>query len=247
MAPSKRGHKKNKRGGDSRALSVLANKSGKFNISPAPKYSLTARWKWVDVNWYIVSTTAGLNYGNSASISAAGSWYQVGGLVEGLDRINRIGRTIRIHGFEIKAHVEAAQETLLFSGDYNNCVRFVLYRPSSLMLPTSGTTNQIFPVGDPITSLPSLDYIDEVYFDKEVNVQTQLGPNTSGSGGATYTNYAQNLFESIKFTPPLGVTYTGTAATSVESPGLLLGCVADSSSAPNPSASVSFRIFFEDA
>jgi hypothetical protein len=216
-------------------------------IHRQPSTTTFDKRKWVDVNWYLTSTSVGVAYGSSSVITSGGSYYQVAALGEGSDRTMRIGRAIAIHAFEIQAHVEAAQETLLFSGDYNNTIRFFLIRPNATILPNSSTTASILPVGDPITGLFDADDVDEVYFDKTITVQTQLGPGPSGSGTASYTNYAGTFRRRVVFNPPLSVEYNGNNANSVSSPGLLLGVVSDSNATPNPSASCSFRMVFSDA
>jgi hypothetical protein len=201
--------------------------------------------KWVDVNWYSVSTTAGLNQGNSASVTSSFSTYSICGLAQGLDRVNRIGRVVRFTRFKLKGHIEAAQETLLFSGDYNNNVRIALVKPRDPTASLTGLTTVYLPVGDPITGLFNDDAIERVLYDKSFNVQTQLGPNSSGSGAASFTNYAADI--NIDLPLDLLTVYSGTAAASpIESGQLILIAVSDSNATPNPSMSASFRVYYED-
>jgi hypothetical protein len=195
--------------------------------------------KWVDVNWYTVSTSAGLSQGNSASITTSFSTYSICALAQGLDRVNRIGRVVRFKRFILRAHVEAGAESLLLPGDLNNCVRFALVKPRQPTSSLTGLTTVYLPVGDPITAIWDDDYIERVLFDKVVNVATQIGV------GPTSTDYATDFVIDI----PLNVTtvYSGTpAAAAIESGQLILIAVSDSTTIPNPLASASFRVYYED-
>lgn len=154
-------------------------------------------------------------------------------------------------GMEVKGHIEAGIENLLFSGDFNNVVRVACFRTNTNITQgnTSGAnlTTTVLPVGDPVTALFDLDDVSEVYFDDTYDVQVQYGPNSTGSGTATQTSYAKDFRKSVRFNPPVDVTFFDSTNASVESPGVILACWSDSTVTPNPSMSASFRIFFEDA
>jgi hypothetical protein len=202
--------------------------------------------KWLDTNWYTTSTVTGVSLGNTSTIPNNGQHYNICAIAEGSDRVHRVGRSLKLKGFEMRAVVEAGKENLLFAGDINNIVRFMLWRPRSTDPITSSTTitNNLFPVGDPITAIPDADDVAEIYFDKTVAVRSTYGPNSTGSGTATITQWQALVHESVKMNVP--VMYTNTGAANVGDGQVILSVWSDSSATPYPSASCSFRVLFED-
>jgi len=134
----------------------------------------------------------------------------------------------------------------LFSGDFNNVVRVMLYRLRSIDPVTSASTitGNIFPVGDAITAIPDADDVAEVYFDKTVSVRTTYGLNSTGTGTATQTQWQAYLHESLKLDVPM--TFINTGAANIEENMILLSAWSDSTLTPAPSMSASFRVLFED-
>lgn len=203
--------------------------------------------KWLDVNWYTTSTVTGVSLGNTSTIPNNGQHYNICAIAEGNDRVNRVGRSLVIRGFELRAIVEAGKENLLFAGDINNVVRFMLWRPRSVdaINSSANITSTLFPVGDPITAIPDADDVAEIYFDKTVLVRTTYGVNSTGSGTATQTQWQSQIHESVPnlYVP---VSYSNTGAANVSGGQIILSVWSDSSATPYPSASCSFRTFFED-
>jgi hypothetical protein len=225
-------------------ISPVENSKGAVvyeRMHPTPKLR-----KWLDTNWYTTSTVTGVSLGNTSTIPSNGQHYNIAAIAEGSDRVHRVGRSITLRGFELRMSIEAGKENLLFSGDINNVVRVMLWRLRTIDPVTSSTTitNNLFPVGDPITAIPDADDAAEIYFDKTVTVRTTYGVNSTGSGTATQTQWQALVHEAVKFNVP--VTYTNTGAANVGSNMILLSVWSDSTATPYPSASASFRVFFDD-
>jgi len=227
-------------------MAPVQNRRGAVRYDPSIQARKPLLAKWLDVNWYSVSPAAGIAIGNTSAISSTGCHYSIGAITQGTDRTNRVGRSIRVRALSIKAVIEAAKENLLFSGDVNNVVRVMLWRNRVLDPLTSGSTltSGMFPVGDAVTGLPDADDVAEVYFDKTFTVQTQFGPNSTGTGTATQTQYQALLHEDLRMDIP--IYYTNTGANAVEQNQIILSMWSDSTAAPHPVASCTFRVLFED-
>jgi len=197
--------------------------------------------KWLDTNWGTTSTVAGVSIGNLASISSAGVHYSIGAIAVGTDRINRVGRSVRLTGFELRGCFNANQQNLLTAGSGDNVFRIMLYRLRSIDPLTSAAniTANLFPVGDPITAIGDADDIAEVYFDKTITARRASGPST---GSAQWQGL---IHESVRMSVP--ITYINTGAANVESNMVILSVWSDQSAANFPDGSASFRVFFEDS
>jgi hypothetical protein len=225
-------------------ISPLEGKNGRVVYEKVEKAKILS--KWLDVNWYTTSTVTGVSLGNTSTIPSNGQHYNICAIAEGSDRTNRIGRSLVVKGFEMRAVVEAGKENLLFNGDYNNVVRFILWRPRSLDPITSSNniTGALFPVGDPISAIPDADDVAEIYFDKTVTVRTNYGPNSTGTGTATQTQVQALVHEVVALNVP--VAFSNTGAANVSQNQIILSVWSDSTATPYPSASCSFRTFFVD-
>jgi len=223
-----------------RKIGPVENRKGHVLYERVPRAPLLR--KWFDTNWFSVGTVTGISVGNTAAISNVGSHFNICAIATGTDRINRIGRSVTIRGFEIRMMAAAGVDNTVFSGQTNNTFRLMLYRLRSIDPITSAVnmTTNLFPVGDPITAIADADDVAEIYFDKTVTARVVSG--TAGTGSAQVQAL---LHEALQLYVP--VTYTNTGAANVESNMIILSIWSDYiSTGQTPKASASFRVFFED-
>jgi len=197
--------------------------------------------KWYDTNWATVSNVAGVSTNNLAAISSVGSHIVIGAIAPGTDRINRIGRSVRLTGFELRAVFNAQQQNLLTSGSADNVFRIILYRLRAPDPVTSAgnITANIFPVGDPITAIADADDVAEIYFDRTVAAR-----KTNVTAVPATSQWQALVHETVRLNVP--VTFINTGAANIESNMVMLSVWSDQSTSNFPDGSASFRVFFED-
>lgn len=226
-------------------------KTGDFRSTvPLRSKKVSKSLKWLDQNLQTLTSGSYTGTGNFSSITNSGVCYNLAAMGDGAAQGQRVGNLIRIEEIDIFVYFEAGTENLLFSGDLNNVIRLSIVQLRQAV--DLGSIGNLTPLlaGSGATPLVVCQWIPEsvkkVHFDELITVQTQFGPNSTGSGTATQTQYQSALKIKIKLNDCiirfLGPNYSDNKAGDQ----LVLFAVSDSSLTPHPSAEGTVRVWYRD-
>lgn len=183
---------------------------------------------------------AGTTLGNSfSSISSSWSELMMCGPIQGVNFSERIGRKIRISGYEVRGVLTEGSVDGIADDIYNN-VRIVigLYNAGSQFPLTDASTS----INHPIESmLNTKGRLIKKYYDK------YIGLTTTGKGATGYCPTMKSITIRKFFKKPIVVEY-GTDTNVYGDKMLIMSMISDSIGVPNPGFTCGyFRVWYTDS